>query len=131
MHVQYVRWVFRQTQSGLARHFLSLERNVYLAWKEATKLAVGLRAQADNKYFDAVTLIMSSALKRWYENAEQQMAITRLGLGKNTMALYRRGFEGWAEFSAISAAAASLGGLSGNYSGAAAAKVLFAVEGLI
>ena len=44
------------------------------------------------------------------------MAITRLGLGKNTMALYRRGFEGWAEFSAISSAAASLGGLSGNYS---------------
>jgi hypothetical protein len=68
-HVQYIRWCFKQTQMGLARHFLTIERAVYMAWKETTMLMRELRKRADSIYLDKESQELLHAVQTWVEFA--------------------------------------------------------------
>jgi hypothetical protein len=43
---KYVRWRYKQTQAGLARHFLLMERSTFSAWRGLIALMAALHANA-------------------------------------------------------------------------------------
>ena len=115
-HVQYVLWRFRQTQAGLARHFLSIERSVWMAWKESHAIMRGLHEQCDSRFLDKTYQEKQFAFKQWASTVSEVLRVTRIGLGLNDKALKRRGMIAWLEFSTLSGILASQAGFSNEHS---------------